>query len=264
MRFERVADITVQFTLEGATDRPVLVFVNSLGTDFRSWDELLPLLGDGFRFLLYDKRGHGLSDATPGPYSIDLLANDLAALLDCLAVPQALVCGLSVGGMIAQRLAVLRPDLVRGLVLCNTGQRMGTPDMWAQRIETIRAGGIETLAEPILERWFSPTFRASQRVALAGWRNMLVRTPVEGYLATCAAIRDADLSDSTSTLRLPTLCVAGSEDGAAPPEQVRSLAALIVGARYHEIEGVGHLPCIEAPTQLASAMRQFFQEADLV
>ncbi len=264
MKFERISDINVQYTLEGEATPPTLVFANSLGTDFRIWDEVLDHLGDDHRVLRYDKRGHGLSDVGGGPYTIDLLAGDLAALLDHLKLGPAVVCGLSVGGMIAQRLAALRPDLVRGLVLCNTAHRMGTPQMWAQRIDAIRAGGIESLAEPILERWFSAEFRSGRPADLAGWRNMLVRTPVEGYLATCAAIRDADLSESTSKLQVPTLCVAGAEDGAAPPDLVRAMAEMIRGARYHEIEGVGHIPCVEAPHALATALRHFLRDNDIV
>jgi 3-oxoadipate enol-lactonase len=264
MQFERISDITVLFTQQGNSAGTPLVFANSLGTDFRIWDELLILLGDDYRVLRYDKRGHGLSDLGSGSYTIDLLATDLAALLDHLETGPAVVCGLSVGGMIAQRLAAQRPDLVRALVLCNTAHRMGTPDMWEQRIDAIRAGGIESLAEPILERWFSAEYRRERTAELAGWRNMLVRTPVEGYLATCAAIRDADLSESTSKLQLPTLCVAGSVDGAAPPELVRTMAKMIEGARYLEIEGVGHMPCIEAPDALTAAMQAFFAEAKVV
>ena len=178
----------------GPADAPLLVFVNSLGTDLRVWDALLPRLADRFCCVRYDKRGHGLTDATPGPYSIDGLAEDLARLLDARGAKGVLVCGLSIGGMIAQALTAARPDLVRGLVLMDTAHKIGTAEMWSERIDAIRAGGIGSIADAILSRWFSASFHRDRPDELAGWRNMLTRTPLDGYLACCAAIRDADLT----------------------------------------------------------------------
>jgi len=264
MNFTRVNGVVLHYSAVGAASKPALVFANSLGTDFRTWDVVVEAIGHDFRVVCYDKRGHGLSEAPPAPYAISDHIGDLAGLLDLLQVRGALVVGLSVGGLIAQGLAAAHSDRVRALVLCDTAHKIGTQDMWDQRIATIRDGGIEALAEPILERWFSAKFRAERPAEFAGWRNMLTRTPVEGYVGTCAAIRDADLTQSTKALRLPTICVVGTEDGATPPALVRSLADLIPGARYSEIHGVGHLPCIEAPDILAKTIADFAREAGLV
>jgi 3-oxoadipate enol-lactonase len=180
-----------------------------------------------------------------------------------LAIERAVVCGLSVGGLIAQGLAACRPELVAGLILCDTAHKIGTAEMWGQRIAAIETGGIAALADAILERWFSKALRENDPAALAGWRAMLTRTPKDGYLGTCAAIRDADFTEQAKQITVPTLCVVGEEDGATPPELVREMAGLIPGARYEIIPGAGHLPCIEQPQVLAGLIDGFLRENGL-
>lgn len=187
------------------------------------------------------------------------LVGDAAKLLDHLGVKDCVFVGLSIGGMIAQGLAAERLDLVRALVLSNTGAKIGTPDMWAQRMAAVRAGGISALEGPILERWFSEDFR-NNSPEFTGWRNMLVRTPVDGYLGCSAAIAETDLHDSTARLRLPTLGIAGSEDGSTPPDLVRETVDLIAGSKFHLIRGAGHLPCVENPDEYAKVLGDFLQE----
>lgn len=244
---------------EGPRDGPVVVFSNSLGTDLRVWQPLMPFLPEGLRVIRYDKRGHGLSTCPDGPYAIDDHASDLEALLDRLEIKQAVIVGLSVGGMIAQALGAARPDLVRGLVLCDTGHKIGPPSIWETRIEAIRKGGIAAMSDGILQRWFSADFHAERADELALWRAMLTRTPVEGYLATCRAIQRADLTEAAANLAVPSACVVGSEDGATTPDLVRSTAELI-GAQFFEIAGAGHLPCVEAPEALAGIIDGFLRE----
>ncbi|MFT6532857.1 MAG: 3-oxoadipate enol-lactonase [Limimaricola cinnabarinus] len=232
--------------------RPV-VFVNSLGTDLRIWQAVVAGLDPTRPLLLWDKRGHGLSDE--GATNMSGLAADLAGLMDLYGYSRTLVCGVSVGGMIAQRLAHDRPDLVGGLLLSNTGHRIGDAATWNARIETVERDGIAAISEPILERWLSPDYRAAHPEQLAGWRNMLTRTPAAGYAATCRAIRDADLTDAAKAIAVPTLCLAGERDGATPPALVRELAELIPGAEYRCLDGVGHLPCIEAPEAVVEMLQ---------
>ena len=263
MAFARVADIVVHHELTGKVGAPMLVLANSLGTDLRVWDPLLPHLAGRCRLLRYDKRGHGLTDLTAGPYTIAGLADDLAGLMDKLQVRSAVVCGLSVGGMIAQGLAAARPDLVRALVLMDTAHKIGTAETWQQRIDTVRDAGIKSIADGVLERWFERGFRSERPEELAGWRNMLTRTPVEGYAAICAAIRDADLTQATAALTVPTLCIAGEEDGSTSPALVQELARLIEDARYVEIAAAGHLPCVERPDLVAAAILDFLEETGL-
>ncbi len=263
MDFRALNGIVLHLQDLGPADKPALVFANSLGTDFRIWNEVVARLGERFRVVLYDKRGHGLSELGESPYRIADHVADLAALLDEMAVEQAVVCGLSVGGLIAQGLYASRPDLVSGLILCDTAHRIGTAEMWSQRMAAIEKGGIAAISEAILERWFTRALREERPVELAGWRTMLTRTPEAGYLGTCAAIRDADFTEQARKITVPTLCVVGEEDGATPPELMRRTADLIPGAGYVVIENAGHLPCIEQPEVLAGLILKFTQENDL-
>jgi 3-oxoadipate enol-lactonase len=145
----------------------------------------------------------------------------------------------------------------------DTAHKIGTPQMWAERIAAIHAGGIGSIADSILARWFSPACHRERAAELAGWRNMLCRTPVEGYVGCCAAIRDADLTAAARSLTVPTLCMVGDMDGSTPPSLVAELAALVPGARLATIAGAGHLPCVEQPEAVAKAMLTFFQENHL-
>lgn len=255
----RLPDVTLHYAATGPADAPALVLANSLGTDFRLWDRVMPLLPEGLRVIRYDKRGHGLSSCPEGPWGMGDLVADAAALLDALGVRECLFVGLSIGGMIAQGLAAERPDLVRAMVLSNTAARIGNAAMWEDRIATIRTGGIEALADPVMERWFSRRFREAHPAEIEGWRTMLVRTPEAGYVGCCAAIAETELHESTAGLRLPTLAIAGGEDGSTPPDLVRETADLIPGARFALIRGAGHLPCVEAPETFAAHLRDFIE-----
>jgi len=264
MAFIRANGIVLHHQVLGQPDAPALVFNNSLGSDFRIWQEVVPAFANRFRVVLYDKRGHGLSDGPPAPYTIDEHTDDLFALLDHLAIGSAALVGLSVGGMIAQRAAVKAPDRVKALVLCCTAAKIGSPDLWGQRIAAVEQGGIEPIAESVLQRWFTPAFHESRKDELAGWRNMLVRMPAHGYAGTCAAIRDADLTPDAARIAAPTLCVAGDQDGSTPADVVRDTASLIPGARFETIAGCGHIPCVEKPADLTHLIQRHLQEAGLV
>jgi 3-oxoadipate enol-lactonase len=257
MAFQRVNGIVLHYSMERRGPGPALVFANSLGTDFRIWDALLARLGETFTVLRYDKRGHGLSEATPAPYRMDDHVDDLKALLDHLDLRDPLVVGLSIGGMIAQRLASRHPGLARGLVLMDTAHRIGTDDLWNQRIAAVEAGGIAAIAEPILQRWFTPAYRRPENPDFVGYSNMLLRTPSEGYVGSSAALRDADYTAEIVRLDLPVLCIVGDQDGSTPPDLVRSTAALIPGAECVIVENAGHLPCIEQPDATAELVRRF-------
>lgn len=259
-----VNGVTLHYRLEGPENAPLVVFSNSLGTDFRVWDHFMPRLGDQFRVLRYDKRGHGLSDAPPAPYVISDHIGDLEGLMDALGLSSAIVFGLSVGGLIAQGLYATRPDLVRGLVLCDTGHKIGTDEIWNERLAAVETGGVEALADGTMERWFSPDFHRDRAEELRAWRNMLVRTTAAGYAGTGAAIRDADFTEQAKAIAVPTLCVVGAHDGATPPDAVRAAADLIPGAGYALIEDAGHIPCVEQPDELAELFLTFCRDKGLI
>lgn len=246
----------LHYKTDGDGAGPTVVFANSLGTDLRLWDALIPLLPQGMRALRFDVPGHGLSDLDPD-LSIASVATDLAALLDHLSWRGITMVGLSMGGLIAQELAARRPELVKALVISNSAARVGTTETWQARIEAVRTQGLAAIAPGVMERWFAPDFRAKPDCAL--WRNMLIRTAPQGYIAACAALGAADLTEQTARLTLPTLVLAGEADGATPPDLVRATSALIPGAAFHIFPGVGHLPCIEATTDYAAILNQFLK-----
>ncbi len=261
MQFAKIGDINLHYQLFGApAGKPVMVFANSLGTDFRIWRDVIVRLAGDFAIVLYDMRGHGLSDTGQTPYVMDDHIGDLAGLLDFLGVRQAIICGLSVGGQVAQGLYARRPDLVRALVLCDTAHKIGTPDFWNARIAAVEENGIASIADGILERWFTPGFRAPDNAAFSGYRTMLIRQPVEGYAATCAAVRDADFTEAARKIAVPAICIVGDQDGSTPPDLVLSTAKLIPGCRYEVIRDAGHIPCVEQPETLTEIIRAFVVE----
>jgi 3-oxoadipate enol-lactonase len=262
VQFARINDVTIHYQIIGApADKPVIVFINSLGTDFRIWRDVVVRLAGDFAIVLYDKRGHGLSDVGQVPYSIEDHAADLAGLLDMLSVQQAIICGLSVGGLIAQSLYQRRPDLVRALVLSDTAHKIGTADSWNSRIAAVREAGIGNIVDAVMERWFTPPFRRPENTAYDGYCNMLERQPLEGYIATCEAVRDADFTEAAAEISVPTICIVGDQDGSTPPDLVLSLARLIPNARYEVIKDAGHIPCVEQPEAMTAVIRAFIDFA---
>lgn len=258
MQIADLGDVKLHYRIDGDPNGAPIVFANSLGTDLRVWDKVVDRLPAGLRIIRYDKRGHGLSSCPDAPYSMGSLVRDIERLLDMLEVKDAVFVGLSIGGMIGQGLAVKRLDMVRALVLSNTAARIGTAEMWNDRIGAIRAGGIEALADGILERWFAKGFR--ETAEFDAWRNMLIRQPVEGYLGCCAAIAGTDFYTPTSGLRLPLLGIAGSDDGSTPPDLVRETVDLVPGSQFKLIRKAGHIPCVEQPDEYAAILTDFLTE----
>lgn len=256
MKSIEINGITLHYSDSG-TGAPV-VFCNSLGTDLRLWDKVVARLPAGLRLIRYDMRGHGLSGAPAGPYPMGALVRNAEALIDHLGLRDLVFVGCSIGGMVAQGLAVKRLEIVRAMVLSNTAARIGTAEMWQQRISAVQEGGIEALADAVMERWFSKDFRVDPEMRL--WRNMLVRTPSAGYVGCSAAIAGTDFYTTTASLTLPTLAIAGSEDGSTPPDLVRETSDLVKGARFALIRGAGHLPMIEKPDEFTAILTSFLRE----
>lgn len=193
MHFIRANGVVVCFRDEGRRDASALVFINALGSDLRIWDDVAGILSPSFRIVRYDKRGHGLSELGSGRCDMADYARDLGALLDVLGVGKATVVGLSIGGLIAQELYRQRPELFSALVLSGTAAKIGSDESWDARMAEIERGGIEAIADGTLERWFTADYRSNRADELAGMRAMLTRTPKQGYLAACGALKRADL-----------------------------------------------------------------------
>ena len=240
-----IGDCKLYYELEGSKNAPTLLFSNSLGTTLAMWEPQLATLIRDFSILRYDTRGHGKSSVTPGPYSIDQLANDVLQLLDRLSIPQVDFCGLSMGGMTGMSLAIRVPQRLRKLVLCNTAPRIGSADVWNTRIETVRKGGMPAVVEGVLDRWFMPSFRSASPAAVESTRQMLLNTPVDGYIANCAAVRDMDARESISRIGMPTLIICGTHDPVVSIADNRLIEQKIRGAQFKELSA-SHLSNIEA------------------
>jgi 3-oxoadipate enol-lactonase/4-carboxymuconolactone decarboxylase len=261
MQSVRVGEATLHVDNSASPGRPTVVYINSLGSDLRIWDGVVEALQrQEIGALRYDLRGHGLSDLGTPPKLIDDHVDDLAALMDQLGIERAPICGISVGGVIALGLSQRRPEKVESLILCCTGAKIGTIESWNQRIGAVEKGGVGEVAEAVLRLWFPPASHREGGGELSLARNMLSRTPTAGYVATCVALRDSDLTEAARAVSVPALCVAGEFDGSTPPALVRALKSLIPGAQYQEIAGAGHLPCLQRPDELARLMLNFLQE----
>jgi 3-oxoadipate enol-lactonase len=242
----RAHAVDVSYEIAGPDDGPVLVLSNSLGSTVAMWDPQVPRLAERLRVVRYDHRGHGGSPVPPGPYSLDDLGADAVALLDRLGLERVHWCGLSLGGMVGMWLALNAPERIDRLVLCCTSARLGPPEMWAERAATVRAEGVEAIADGGIGRWLTEGFIVREPENTAAVRAMLVATPDEGYAGCCAAIEHMDLIADLGAIRAPTLVIAGRQDPATPPEHGERIAAGIPGASL-ELVDAAHLATVEQP-----------------
>lgn len=259
-RFISVSGATLNCVVDGPDHGNSLVFVNPMGTDLRVWDDVVDLLPGQLRIVRYDKRGHGLSDTPLEPFSIRDHSNDLAGVMDHFGISETILVASSIGGMIAIGFAAVRPQRVQALVLSDTAAKIGTVDYWNERINNIREKGLASMLDVILSRWFAADFQQKHPVAYQGYANLLARTDLEGYLACCAAIRDADLRDAVPGIICPTLVLCGAEDASTPPDLVRGLADGLENSRFQLVPGAGHTPSVEQPEAMATAITGFLQE----
>jgi 3-oxoadipate enol-lactonase len=245
----------IAWALDGPEGAPVLMLSNSLGTTMEMWRPQLAAFTARFRVLRYDTRGHGRSDAPPGGYGLDRLGRDAIELLDALGLGRVHFCGLSLGGMTGQWLGARAPDRIDRLVLANTAAVMGPPSAWDARIVTVRQQGMAALTDAILERWFTPEFRAVPEGA-AFVRDQLLATDPAGYAGCCAAIRDMDLRPLLGRIAAPTLVITGSRDPATPPADSTLIVESIPGARQLMLDAA-HLSNVEQPEAFTTAVLDF-------
>lgn len=251
-------DLRLNAELTGPANAPVLVLLHALGTNLSLFDPLLPLLPKGLRLLRLDLRGHGLSDAPSAPYAMGALIRDIERAMDHFALSDTVVLGVSLGGMVAQGLAVKRLDLVRALVLSNTAAKIGSAEMWQTRIAEVRATGLADYAPGAMERMFGRNWQSVP--GMPRIREMLTTTNPEGWIGCAHALAGTDFYTTTATLTLPTLMVAGANDGTTPPDLVRETANLIRGHRFALMRAAGHLPFIEKPAEYAALLNQFLTD----
>ncbi len=257
MPFAKLSDVRIHYCLVGPDRAPILVFSNSLGTDFRMWELQISSLESRFRILRYDTRGHGQSSVTPGPCSIAQLAQDVLGLLDFLKLDRVHFCGLSMGGQIGMSLAMNAPNRLDRLILCSTAAKIGTAEEWKARIETVSSGGVKAVAPTVISHWFTPAFQSKAPELIAPVLRMLETANADGYIVSCMAVRDFDARAEIVQIRTPTLVINGAQDPATTPADGRFLAQSIPGARYAELNAA-HLCNIEDRDRFGQELTTFF------
>ncbi|RKN21180.1 3-oxoadipate enol-lactonase [Micromonospora musae] len=247
-------------TVDGAADAPVLLLGGSLGTTGAMWAPQVPALAERFRVLRYDHLGHGRSALPAGPYTVDLLGREVLRLLDDLDVPVVHYAGLSLGGMVGMWLAAHAPERVRRLALLCTSASLGPAQGWRDRAAKVRAGGVGTVADVVVARWFTPAFAATQPSVVARYRVALNATPAAGYAACCEAIARMDLRGDLHTIAAPTLVLAGADDPATPVEHAHAIVERIPRARLTVVDRAAHLANVEQPEQVTRLLLEHFDE----
>jgi 3-oxoadipate enol-lactonase len=246
--------IRLYYELAGPADAPTVMLSNSLGTRLEMWEPQAHALAERYRVLRYDSRGHGRSDAPDGPYTIDMLADDALGLLDALGIERVHFCGLSKGGMVGQVLGARHGARLISLALCSTAAHMPQREVWDERIRVATEQGMAALADGVIGRWFTEAFRREPSIVVDRVRQMILDTPPQGYAACCAAIRDMDLRDLITGIRVPTLVIVGEDDPATPPEKAREIQNLIPGAQLEVIPDAAHLLNIEQDVAFDAAL----------
>ncbi len=259
MAFVQLAEGELHYQLDGPEEAPVLVLSNSLGTNLHMWDAQMADFTRHFRVLRFDTRGHGQSLVTPGPYSIEQLGADVLALLDALNIERVHFCGLSMGGLIGQWLGINAGQRLNKLVVCNTAAKIGDPSIWNPRIETVLRDGASAmvaLRDASIARWFTPDFAQANPAAAKQITDMLAATSPQGYAANCAAVRDADLREQLSSIKVPLLVIAGTEDAVTPPSGGQFIEERVPGAGYAELYAA-HLAGVQSGADFGARVLAF-------
>jgi 3-oxoadipate enol-lactonase len=248
-------DIRLNAVVEGPAHAPAILFCHALGTDLSIWDETVAALSPRYRCIRYDGRGHGASDVPAPPYSMGALIRDAEKVLAHFGARDAVVIGSSMGGLVAQGLATKRFDLVRAMVLANTAVKIGGPTLWQTRAAEVAETGLAAYAPGAMERIFGRHWASAP--AMPRIRTLLEATDPQGWIGSAHAIAGADFYTTTAALGLPTLVIAGSNDGSTPTDLVRETADLIRGHQWALMRGTGHLPMVENPSAFIALVDTF-------
>ena len=251
--------IRIHYELEGPDSAPLLVLSHSLATDLSMWDPQVAVLKSAYRVLRYDTRGHGGTDAPEGPYTLELLADDVKELLRVLGIPNTHFMGISMGGMIGQTLALKDPRMLRSLVLCDTSSRIPEEALpvWEERIELARKQGMDALVEPTMERWFTASYRRKPLPALDKIRGMIRATPLKGYIGCSRAIMKLNLTERLGQIAMPTLILVGEEDPGTPVAASQVIHQQIKGSELVILKSAAHLSNIEQSDAFNAAVLDF-------
>jgi 3-oxoadipate enol-lactonase len=254
----KAAGITFNCMLEGPEDAPVVTLSNSLATNLHMWDDQMPALAE-YRVLRYDKRGHGGTEAPAGPYTLEMLADDVIALWNALGIEKSHFIGLSIGGMTGQALALKKPPALQSLVLCDTSSYM-PPDsgpQWDERIGTAEREGMAALVDATMARWFSENFIANQPEKAEKVRDMIRTTSVAGYVGCCRAIMRLDYTDRLPEIEVPTMVIVGEHDPGTPVAANAVIHEKVPNSEFLVIRDALHLSNMERPDDFNAAVTDF-------
>lgn len=263
MKTIAVNGISIRYQAEDAgAGKPWVTLSHSLCSDLSMWDELAVALAPIFSVLRYDTRGHGGSSAPATAYSFEQLTSDVLGLLDALHIQRTHFVGLSMGGMIAQHLALAAPQRIDKLVIASSTSRI-PPEagvLWDERVAVVRQQGCAGVAEATLGRWFTPEFRRAHPAVMARIGALIAGTPADGYAGCAAAIRGLDLTAKIGAIIAPTLVIVGADDPGTPPAMSETIAGTIPGARLAVIPSASHLSCIEQPEAFNRLVMDFLKD----
>jgi len=250
--------------VDGAEGKPWVVLSHGLATDLTMWDELTAVLTPHYRVMRYDARGHGGTDPVPGDYSLEMLVADVIGLMDALKIDKAHVCGLSMGGMVAQGLVLDHAPRIVSASVCDS-RHTTTPEFtkaWYDRAAEVRKGGIEAIVESTVARWSSESLAERKPEVIARMRKMICGTSPNGYCGCAVALAHLNYGHRLREIRKPMLFLTGSEDHGAPPEGTREMHERVAGSRFIEIKQAGHISTIEQPDIFNAAILDFLRDVD--
>jgi len=247
--FIKANGIQMNYELSGKKDGPFVILSHSLGSSLLMWNPQMKALEPHFQVLRYDIRGHGKSEAPPGAYTLELLGEDAVALLDVLEIEKVHWIGLSMGGMIGQSVALNYPKRLQSLALCDTMAVVPeeAQPIWQERIDAVRDRGVASQLEPIMERWFTPSFLKLNPYILGVIRNEFLATPAQGYLGCIYAIRKLNYLDRLSKIKIPTLIMVGEDDPGTPVSASEAIHQRIPDSKLVIIKSARHLSNVEQP-----------------
>jgi 3-oxoadipate enol-lactonase len=247
----------IAWSTHGPDQAPAVVMMHSLGSNRMMWRPQIAALETRFRVIAIDTRGHGSSDAPPGPYRLEHLGRDVLNVANDAGADSFHVVGLSLGGQMAMWLAMNAPERVLSAVLANTGAKIGTNESWQERIDTITAGGMTTVRDAVLGRWFTPAFRDEHPDWFAEVKRVFEASDPGGYIGCCAALRDSDLRVTVGAISAPTLVIGGALDLATPPDLAMWLHEHIEGSELTMFDDAAHLSNLERADEFTARLVRF-------
>jgi 3-oxoadipate enol-lactonase/4-carboxymuconolactone decarboxylase len=248
--FIEVGGLATHVEVEGPQHGEAVLLLHSLGTNLHVWDPQAAALARTHRVIRPDLRGHGLTEAPGGDYTMALLAQDGLGVLDALGARRAHVCGVSIGGRIAMEMAAAAPDRIASVILCDTALEFRPPEMWQQRMDAVAQGGMAAVADAVMERWVLDQSLPSSK----GLRRMLLRTDPTGYAGCAAALRDTRASDVAGRIRCPARVVVGDKDASTPPSAAEAVRDAIPGSEMVTIADAAHIPTFEREAEVTRAL----------